>query len=175
MTSRDQERKALAQIKKIVESLGSDSYIGTAFEGCFEIAESNIENDWACSMKQRAESAEKKVTKLELDNRDLRAAIKKAKEEASKKQTELEEKLVDLNSRALSSDDLVDCRQLVDNEAYEAEQEKNAAALEIVTFAEEPNGTNFQEAVRAHRNAQSRWNYLLGLRSRIEKAMGARV
>ena len=82
MTTKEQERKALAQIRKIVEGLGVDSYIGIAFEGCFEIAESNIENDWACSMKQRAESAEKKVSTLELDNRDLRLAIKKVKEEA---------------------------------------------------------------------------------------------
>lgn len=59
MTTKDQERKALAQIRKIVEGLGEESYIGIAFEGCFEIAEENIENDFACSMKQRAEKAEK--------------------------------------------------------------------------------------------------------------------
>ena len=59
MTTKEQERKALEQIRKIVEGLGEDSYIGTAFEGCFEIAEQNIENDWACSMKQRAETAER--------------------------------------------------------------------------------------------------------------------
>lgn len=58
MTTKAQERKALEQIRKIVEALGEDSYIGTAFEGCFEIAEENIENDFACSMKQRKDSAE---------------------------------------------------------------------------------------------------------------------
>lgn len=58
MTTKEQERKALEQIRKIVEGLGENSYIGTAFEGCFEIAENNIENDFACSMKQRKESAE---------------------------------------------------------------------------------------------------------------------
>ena len=35
MTTKAQERKALEQIKKIVESLGADSYIATAFEGVF--------------------------------------------------------------------------------------------------------------------------------------------
>lgn len=58
MTTKDQERKALEQIRKIVASLGEGSYIGTAFEGCFEIAAENIENDFACSMKQRKEAAE---------------------------------------------------------------------------------------------------------------------
>lgn len=58
MTTKEQERKALAQIRKIVEGLGENSYIGTSFEGCFEIAEENIENDFACSMKERREAAE---------------------------------------------------------------------------------------------------------------------
>jgi len=60
MTTKEQERKALEQIRKIVAGLGEDSYIGIAFEGCFEVAEENIENDFACSMKQRAEAAEKR-------------------------------------------------------------------------------------------------------------------
>ena len=59
MTTKDQERKVLEQIRKLVAELGEDSYIATAFEGCFEIAEENIKNDFACSMKQRAESAAK--------------------------------------------------------------------------------------------------------------------
>lgn len=51
MTTKEQERKALEQIRAIVKDLGDDSYIATAFEGCFEIAAENIENDAACSMK----------------------------------------------------------------------------------------------------------------------------
>lgn len=59
MATKEQEREALKKIMKIVEGLGEDSYIGTAFEGCFEIAKENIENDFACSMKQRLETSEK--------------------------------------------------------------------------------------------------------------------
>ena len=75
MTTKDQERKALEQIRKIVEGLGNNSYIGTAFEGCFEIAESNIENDFACSMKERAESAEHEVRCLNEKIRNLQKAL----------------------------------------------------------------------------------------------------
>lgn len=57
LATKEQERKALEKIKKIVEELGKGSYIGTAFAGCFEIAESNIENDFADSMKERYEQA----------------------------------------------------------------------------------------------------------------------
>lgn len=60
MTTKEQERKALERIKKIVAELGENSYIGTAFEGCFEDAEQNIEYDAAFSSLARAESAEKK-------------------------------------------------------------------------------------------------------------------
>ena len=171
MTTKEQERKALEQIKKIVENLGYDSYVAAAFEGCFEIAETNIENDWACSMKQRAESAEKKVEKLELDNRDLRNSVKVAKENASKKITDLEEKVRELSEKKLSDDDLTDCKQLIDNEVYEADRKRTAAANDIVLYAEATDSKEFQKAVRDHRNETKRREYLIGLSSRIEKAI----
>ena len=40
--TKEQERKALEKIKKIVTDLGEDSYISMAFEGCFEIAEETL-------------------------------------------------------------------------------------------------------------------------------------
>ena len=61
IATKEQERKALEQIKRIVEVLGEDSYIGMAFEGCFEMAETNIENDWGCSWKQKAEANYEKM------------------------------------------------------------------------------------------------------------------
>ena len=92
MTTKEQERKVLAQIKKLVDGLGEGSYIGTAFEGCWEIAEQNIENDWACSMKDRAETAERKLNALELrykqDTEHLRAVnehLEKSRDEAQAK------------------------------------------------------------------------------------------
>lgn len=58
--SKQQERDALDQIRAIMDTLGPDSYLATAFAGCFEDAEENIKNDFACSMKQRLERAEAK-------------------------------------------------------------------------------------------------------------------
>lgn len=60
MATKAEERKALEQIKKIVDGIGgNNSYIGMAFEGCFEIAESNIENDFGCSMREQVAAMEK--------------------------------------------------------------------------------------------------------------------
>jgi len=69
MTTKQQERDALAKIRKIVEGLGENSYIGTAFEGCFEDAEFNIDSDAAFSLKGRLEleQAEHAKTKQRLN------------------------------------------------------------------------------------------------------------
>lgn len=53
MMTKQQEREALKRIKNILVDAGADSYIGMAFAGCVEDAESNIENDWALSMAGR--------------------------------------------------------------------------------------------------------------------------
>lgn len=78
--SKEEERKALDKIKKIVHSLGDDSYVGTAFEGCFEIAEENINNDWACSMKQRYDSALKEGFKVLDECKELKKELAEAYE-----------------------------------------------------------------------------------------------
>ena len=59
MITKEQERKALAKIKKILEEVGEDSYIGMAMEGVLDDAEENIENDFALSMKGRWQTATK--------------------------------------------------------------------------------------------------------------------
>ena len=120
MTTKDQERKALEQIRKIVEGLGDDSYIGTAFEGCFEIAESNITNDFACSMKDRAETAEHEVE-------CLNKKINKLQEELTEDQKKFD------GWRALcqkKQDEIVGLWKKEDElrEALKAEQEKNMNA-----------------------------------------------
>lgn len=115
-TTKQQERNALETIRKIVASLGPQSYLATAFEGSFEDAENNIEGDAAYSMVSRWKHAEqrtseaqseikqlkKQIERMELDNRDLRIAIERAKKDASKTITALQE-------RTLSPDDEAAC------------------------------------------------------------------
>ena len=63
--TKQQERDTLEKIKKMVAQLGPNSYLSAAFKGCFELAAENIENDWACSMADRARRAEKRAEELE--------------------------------------------------------------------------------------------------------------
>lgn len=81
MTTKEQERKALDQIKKIIAGLGENSYIATAMDGMIEDAEENIENDFAMSWKDRAQTAEKRLQNLTEDyNRQITEASKRASE-----------------------------------------------------------------------------------------------
>ena len=73
--TKQQERDTLAMIRQAVEDLGPQSYIGTALEGCLEIAEQNIDNDFGDSMKQRAETAEEKVADLQREIAEARKAF----------------------------------------------------------------------------------------------------
>lgn len=50
MTTKDQERQAIEKIRKIVEGLGENSYVGFAMDGILELAEDNIREDTAYSI-----------------------------------------------------------------------------------------------------------------------------
>ena len=78
--TKQQERDTLEKIRKMVEQLGPDSYLATAFEGCFDLAAENIDNDGACSMADRARSAEKRVAELE-DYEEKDAEIARLKDQ----------------------------------------------------------------------------------------------
>lgn len=96
MTTKEQERAALAKIRKIVNGLGEGSYIGIAFEGCFQDAEENIENDFACSMKQRYEATEAKLDEAE----DRLTAAHVIRENLEKANKELNDRIEALREHA---------------------------------------------------------------------------
>jgi len=75
VSTKEQERKALEQIKKILEELGNGSYVVTAFKGCVEDAERNIENDFAFSMKDRYESEANRNRELVEQNTKLNRRV----------------------------------------------------------------------------------------------------
>lgn len=126
MTTKAQERKALEQIRKIVEGLGEDSYIGTAFEGCFEIAEENIEFDFAISMKDKVQSAKNRLDGQTKRNEELEKEIKELKESAEDDREAAEEWMQKyqnmVNDKNIWRDDCTKTR-----ESLKAEQSKNEA------------------------------------------------
>lgn len=143
--TKEQERKALEKIKKIVEELGEDSYIGMAFEGCFEIAEENIENDFGCSMKQRAEAAEKKLKTAEIDNRDLRNMI-----------SDLKSKYAGIESKVLTTAEAGAIKAILSSSRMEAANMADSTAQRIVELADNPDSAEFRQAVQDNRKSKKR-------------------
>lgn len=91
MTTKEQERKALEKIRKIVEELGTDSYVAMALDGCIDIAEENITNDWACSLKGKYEWAERVRQETAEELIDVRKERDEAREEAKRSQEDRDE------------------------------------------------------------------------------------
>lgn len=75
-----QERKALEEIKAILEKAGADSYIGMAFNGCVELAESNIDNDFGNDPKKAAETLRENLKEAQREAEEYREAYNNLRE-----------------------------------------------------------------------------------------------
>lgn len=68
--TKEQERETLRKMKKMVEKLGPDSYIGAALKGVWEIAERNIDLDLfesVVSLEDELGEAYRKIEALEVE------------------------------------------------------------------------------------------------------------
>ena len=151
IATKQQERDTLAAIRKMVEELGPQSYLATAFDGCFEDAENNIENDFADSMKTRwlradaqLNAAKGTIEELEAQKRSMQETINRLQQENA-----------EAEARRVTETDLVHLIRLAEEDLAEAEQRRDAAAQDIVTYADNPASEEFRQAVAAHRNATS--------------------
>ena len=158
--TKQQEREALEEIKAIVDSLGEQSYLRTAFDGCFEDAENNIDDDAAYSMKARWEKAQE-------DAAYFKRAAENFSAEAERRQAECEA----LRKKTLTSDDLTDAQRLIDEAIFDIDGQLKAAAEAIVEHADNPASEEFQQAVKDHRNLTSKLAYYKALNQRVISAM----
>lgn len=168
MTTKEQERKALAEISAILEKLGPDSYVGIAFEGCIQDAVDNIENDFACSWRQRAESLDAELDTKMAGIKNLQAELLKQRERAEAAEARYNE----LKQRQLSPDDLADFEAMLKNAMYDCEQLIKKEAAAIVEMADTPQDVAFLDAVRSHRREQKNRQYLAGILARVNRAQG---
>ena len=141
--TKDQEREALEKIKAILDTLGLDSSVGTAFEGCLEIAEENIENDFAFSMKQRVEAAvvensrlkervkelEDKLAESEKDYEAAHAAAHLVADEKDAEIQRLKTQVQELSEKLASAEEALED---ANEEAGSAEARSGEAQAEIV-------------------------------------------
>ena len=134
--TKQQERDTLEKIRKMVEQLGPDSYLATTFEGCFSLAAENIENDWACSMADRARRAEKRADelaeKLVESVKDYEAAHAAAHAVAEEKDAEIAK--LKARIQELLEDSKRGCESIGElaTRAGEAQRRAEAAEAEVI-------------------------------------------
>ena len=120
MTTKEQERKALEQIKQILSGLDPDGWVATAMDGMIEDAEENIECDFAMSWKNRAETAEKRFE-------DLQTEYNKQVTEATDKRLQTEKDFIELQEQynrtiaTIGDDNDTICRLMSDRDKAWAE------------------------------------------------------
>lgn len=180
--TKEQERKAVEQIRAIIATLGPDSYTATALEGCLEDAESNIENDFGDSYKTRFENAKNEIErlkeKLEESVKDYEAAHEAAHQIAAEKDAviaSLQAQVEALQKQVLSEDDLLDIKTSIEKIAADWERDAKDAANLIVEYADTPAAKVFTDAVKAHREAQAVAKNYRDLAARIETARAANL
>lgn len=168
--TKEQERKALEKIKKIVAELGEGSYVGTALDGCLQDAESNIENDFGDSMKSRFEFAQRQLEAAQEKIAELKKNYADGYAEWSETVTADKETIKSLQERVLEPDDLTDLIQLVSEKRFALDEEVKNAAERIVEAAGEPDSAAFKNAVNDHRVAKRDLDYYTALIERVVKA-----
>lgn len=147
-----QEREALEKIKAMVEELGPQSYLKTAFEGVFQDAEENIEFDAAFSMKQRYESSEEKL-------REMAGNYNAVKRDASVLREQLEaaqEQIRALERRQISEELRRDLWEMVTDEAEASRARMAKSADMIVVCSDNPRCVGFVESVADYRKEKKR-------------------
>lgn len=167
--TKQQERDTLAVIMQMVEELGPDSYLKTAFAGCFEDAAGNIEDDFAFSMKDRYESAKKDSEHFQSAANHFSAEYDKAREEIER----LKAENAALAARIPAEDDLADCIALTEASADEYEHRTETAAARIVELASDPSDPDFRQAVEDHRNSKYGLDHANALRDRLYNILTA--
>ena len=150
--TKDQERDALATIEKLVEELGRDSYVATAFSGCFAIAEMNIDCDAADSLQERIEhldkirvEAQRKCVEVERENAQLK-----------KQMDELREQLEELKAKTIPEQLRKSLYVFVSDEEVRARGSMEIAAENMATMADAPQDIAFARSVESYRKAKER-------------------
>ena len=149
MTTKEQERKALEQIRKIVEGLGEQSYIGTALDGALQDAEDNIDDDAAYSMKSRWETAESQLKVAAASIEDLKRQIAEYR------------KTVDRLNRTAVDEDMIEYFLYLLREAqYNTKDRIKSQEQIILDNAENPASEDFKSAVTARKTFRSQLAFM---------------
>ena len=157
--TKQQERDTLAVIRKMVEELGPQSYLATAFEGCFEDAEQNIEDDAAYSMKARLEIQAQRAIERGHEVDRLKADLTAAQSKIETLQSQFDfasQYIKKLERQQLSEELRRDLWVMVTDEAEVSRARMAEAADKMAAGADNPGCVLFKESVARYRTEKAR-------------------
>lgn len=157
--TKEQERETLEKIKAMVAELGPQSYLKTAFEGVFEIAEMNIDDDAAYNFPGRVDDLEKRLKEMgsvyNAAKRDADVA-QKALEDARAQLEEAQEQIAALKRQQLPEELRRDLWVMVTTEAEASRARMAEAADKMATGADNPGCVLFKDGVALYRAEKAR-------------------
>ena len=157
--TKDQERETLEKIKAMVAELGPQSYLKTAFEGCFADAESNIENDFGDSMQRRWENSMEELSAAKEEINRLKAEIAAAQKKEETLQGQLDfasQHIKKLERQQLPEQLRRDLWVMVTDEAEASRARMAEAADKMAVGADNPGCVLFKDSVARYRAEKAR-------------------
>ena len=157
--TKEQERETMEKIKAMVAELGPQSYLKTAFEGVFEIAKMNIDEDAAYSFPGRVYLLEEQLketgSKLNSAKRDADAA-QKALTAAEAQLAAAQEEIATLKRGHLPEELRRDLWVMTTTEAEASRARMAEAAEKMAVGADNPGCVLFKDAVTLYRAEKAR-------------------
>ena len=157
--TKDQERETLEKIKAMVAELGPQSYLATAFEGCFADAESNIENDFGDSMQRRWENSMEELSAAKEEINRLKAEIAAAQKKEETLQGQFDfasQHIKKLERQQLPEELRRDLWVMVTDEAEASRARMAEAADKMAVGADNPGCVLFKDSVARYRAEKAR-------------------
>ena len=155
MTTKQQERDALAKIEKILQGIDPDGYVNTAFAGCVEDAHRNIDEDAAYSERDRANHFNNLVGKL------------------TEEKVALEKEIETLRGRVMSKGDVAQAHILASKRVGALQERIKQDEQTILATCATPECNSFHVAVNQREAALREINDLTEYRDRIGAILGA--
>ena len=154
-----QERETLEKIKAMVAELGPQSYLAPAFEGVFEDAEQNIEDDAAYSMKSRLEIQAQRAIERGYEVDQLKADLAAARSDVEVLRSQLDhaQGQIDTLKRQQFPEELRrDLWVMVTTEAEASRARMAEAAEKMAVGADNPACVLFKDSVALYRAEKAR-------------------
>ena len=157
--TKEQEREALEQIKAMVAELGPQSYLKTAFEGVYEVAEMNIEEDAAYSFPGRIDVLEEQLREMGSKYNSTRldaARLKPQLDDTLAQLAAVQEQIATIKRQQLPEELRRDLWVMVTSEAEASRARMAEAADKMAAGADNPGCVLFKESVARYRAEKTR-------------------